>query len=88
MPNPGIISFTAGVAGLLLAFVIYAMVKRQPAGTEIMQRIAAKIHKGAMVFLAAEYKILALFIVVVAGLLFAFWPDSETSYAFIGGGEC
>jgi len=88
MPNPGIISFTAGVAGLLLAFVIYAMVKRQPAGTEVMQRIAAKIHKGAMVFLAAEYKILALFIVVVAGLLFAFLPDPETSYAFIVGAAC
>ncbi len=88
MPNPGIISLTAGVAGLLLAFVVYGLVKRQPDGTETMQKIAAKIHKGAMVFLAAEYKILALFILVVAGLLYAFLPDHETSYAFIVGAAC
>lgn len=88
MPNPGIFSFAAGVVGLLLAFAIYGMVKRQPAGTEVMKKIAEKIHTGAMVFLAAEYKILAIFIVVVAGLLFAFVPTPETSYAFIVGAAC
>jgi K(+)-stimulated pyrophosphate-energized sodium pump len=39
-----------------------------------MQRIAASIQEGAMAFLKAEYKVLAIFVVVVAGLLA--WANS------------
>jgi K(+)-stimulated pyrophosphate-energized sodium pump len=40
-----------------------------------MQRIAASIQEGAMAFLKAEYKVLAIFVVVVAGLLA--WANSS-----------
>lgn len=85
MPNPGIISLVAGVIGLIIAFLIYGMVKRQAAGTDLMQSLAGKIHEGAMVFLKAEYKILAIFIIIVTGLLFFFHPHHETAYAFVVG---
>lgn len=86
--NPGIVSLVAGIAGLLLAFLIYGMVNRQNPGTEHMQSLAEKIHKGAMVFLKAEYKILILFVVIIAILLFVFHPDHETAYAFVVGAAC
>ncbi|MCL4306491.1 sodium-translocating pyrophosphatase [bacterium] len=85
MPNPGIIAFVAGIIGLIIAFFIYGMVKKQSPGPENMQRLADKIHQGAMVFLKSEYKILFLFIVLVAGLLFFLHPHRETAYAFIVG---
>ncbi len=85
MPNPGIISLVAGAIGLIIAFLIYGMVKRQAAGTDLMKSLAEKIHKGAMVFLKAEYKILAIFIVIVTALLFFLHPHRETAYAFLVG---
>lgn len=88
MPNPGIISLVAGFAGLLVAFLIYVMVRSQPAGTDLMKKLAEKIHKGAMVFLRAEYKILSVFIVLVSALLYFFHPNPETAYAFIVGAGC
>lgn len=88
MPNPGIISLIAGFAGLLVAFLIYVIVRRQPAGTDLMKKLAEKIHKGAMVFLKAEYKILSVFIVLVSALLYFLHPNPETAYAFIVGAGC
>ncbi len=60
------------VFGLLaLAFTFWraAWVARQDPGTEKMQRIGASIAEGAMAFLRAEYKVLAVFVAAVAGLL-------------------
>ncbi len=59
----------AGVSALVFAFYKASWVKRQDAGTEDMKDIAARIREGAMAFLAREYKVLAIFVVVVAGLL-------------------
>ena len=74
----------AGVVGLFFAFFMYLSVAKQPSGTEKMQFIEKEIHKGAMAFLRAEYKILAVFVVVVAGLLF--WKfELATSMAFVFG---
>ncbi|MBN96245.1 MAG: sodium-translocating pyrophosphatase [Deltaproteobacteria bacterium] len=59
----------AGVLALLYAFINAGWVKKQDAGTDEMKDIAARIQEGAMAFLAREYKVLAVFVVVVAGLL-------------------
>jgi len=59
----------AGVLALLYAFVNAGWVKKQDAGTDEMKDIAAQIQEGAMAFLAREYKVLAAFVIVVAGLL-------------------
>ena len=58
----------AGVLGLAFALVIYIKITRQPAGTEKMIYIGNEIYTGAMTFLKAEYTILSVFAVVVAGL--------------------
>jgi K(+)-stimulated pyrophosphate-energized sodium pump len=57
-----------GVAGLLYMAVLQAWVKKQDAGDAKMRAIADHIADGAMAFLKAEYRVLAIF-VVVAGLL-------------------
>jgi K(+)-stimulated pyrophosphate-energized sodium pump len=60
----------AGVLALIYAYFKAAWVKKQDPGTESMQEIAGQIQAGAMAFLKAEYRVLAAFVVFVAGLLF------------------
>ena len=59
----------AGVVALIFAFMKSAWVNKQDAGNDVMKTIAANIREGAMAFLRAEYSKLAIFVVVVAGLL-------------------
>ena len=61
----------AGVLALLFAYSKATWVSKQDPGTIEMQEIAIEIEKGAMAFLAREYKVLSIFVVVVAGLLVA-----------------
>ncbi|HUH12842.1 MAG TPA: sodium-translocating pyrophosphatase [Longimicrobiales bacterium] len=58
-----------GVVGLLGALGLYLYVRSQPVGTEVMSDLADQIHAGAMAFLRREYSVLAVFLIVVAGLL-------------------
>ena len=58
-----------GVIALLYTFWKSAWVSKQEVGTERMARIAKNIADGAMAFLKAEYKVLAIFVAVVAVLL-------------------
>jgi K(+)-stimulated pyrophosphate-energized sodium pump len=79
----------AGVLALLFAFWRASWVKSQDAGDETMRTIAARIQEGAMAFLAAEYRYLAVFVVLVAGLLaVANWSSPGgvwTSVSFVVG---
>ncbi len=59
----------AGVIALIFAFWKATWVNKQDAGDARMQEIAGEIRTGAMAFLAREYKVLALFVLLVAGLL-------------------
>jgi K(+)-stimulated pyrophosphate-energized sodium pump len=59
----------AGVLALGFAFWRSQWISRQDPGTEKMQKIGAYIADGAMAFLRAEYKALAIFVVAVAALL-------------------
>ena len=53
------------VVALLFAVYKIAFVSKQDAGTDRMKEISASINEGAKAFLFAEYKILAIFIVVL-----------------------
>ena len=53
------------VVALLFAFYKIAFVSKQDAGTDRMKEISSAISEGARAFLFAEYKILAIFIVVL-----------------------
>ena len=63
-----LISITAGCGVLALGFAWLrgSWISRQDAGDATMQRIAAHIREGAMAFLGREYRVLAVFVVVVA----------------------
>jgi len=58
-----------GVFALAFTFWKSAWVSKQEVGTERMARIADNISEGAMAFLAAEYKVLAIFVAIVAVLM-------------------
>ncbi|MBP48098.1 MAG: sodium-translocating pyrophosphatase [Myxococcales bacterium] len=60
----------AGVVGLALSVFFYFRVKSLPEGNETMNMIGRYIREGAMTFLVREYKVLAVYTVVVFGLLF------------------
>ena len=59
-----------GVIALIFVFVKNAWVGKQDEGDEKMSRIAKNIADGAMSFLKAEYKILSIFVIAVAILLY------------------
>ena len=59
-----------GVAALVFVFFKNSWVTKQDGGNEKMARIAKNIADGAMSFLKAEYKILSIFVVAVAILLY------------------
>jgi K(+)-stimulated pyrophosphate-energized sodium pump len=59
----------SAVIALIFAFIKSTSVSKADAGTEEMQTIAGRIADGARAFLVAEYKVLAIFVVVVAVLL-------------------
>ncbi len=59
----------AGVLALLYGFIKAAWVAKQDPGNERMQNIGKWIADGAMAFLRAEYKVLAIFVFAVALIL-------------------
>ncbi|MDF1517076.1 MAG: sodium-translocating pyrophosphatase [Lutibacter sp.] len=59
-----------GIVALVFVFFKNSWVTKQDGGNEKMARIAKNIADGAMSFLKAEYKILSIFVVAVAILLY------------------
>ncbi|HIJ58747.1 MAG TPA: sodium-translocating pyrophosphatase, partial [Deltaproteobacteria bacterium] len=73
-----------GIFSLIIAFLIYNYVKKQPNGTPLMQELEDAIHKGAMAFLKREYSVLIIFIAIVFVLLG--WGIAwKTAIAFVTG---
>jgi K(+)-stimulated pyrophosphate-energized sodium pump len=58
-----------GVLALIIAAFFYFKVMALGKGTETMERIAGYIREGAMAFLFRQYKVLAIYGVVVAALI-------------------
>lgn len=82
-----------GVLALVFVFIKNMWVGKQDEGDAKMARIAKNIADGAMSFLKAEYKILSIFVIAVAALLY-FKGSSETgsngmvAISFIVGAIC
>ena len=79
-----IIPILFGMAGLVVANYLYKMVKQYPEGEDKVAKIGDAIHKGAMVFMAREYKMLGIFSLVLIVLLYIFL-GADTVFAFIVG---
>jgi len=60
---------TAIVAAILFSLVKRSVVLSKPRGNKKMIEISDLIHKGAMTFLHAEYKVISIFVIVVAIIL-------------------
>ena len=68
-----------GVLALIFVLLKSGWVSKQDVGDEKMSRIAKNIADGAMSFLKAEYKVLAIFVVAVAVLLYFKGSSEEGS---------
>ncbi|MCH8246177.1 MAG: sodium-translocating pyrophosphatase [Bacteroidetes bacterium] len=74
---------TVGVLALLFAYSKTRWVSRQDQGTDLMIEISNDIAAGARAFLKREYQVLAIFVVVVAGLLILANMNRPESSPFI-----
>ncbi len=72
-----------GVLGLLYMAVLNNWVGKQESGNEKMSGIAQHIAEGAMSFLKAEYRMLAVFVLIAGGLLGFLSTQVETTHWFI-----
>ena len=72
-----------GIVALLYTFWKSAWVSKQEVGTDKMARIAKNIADGAMAFLKAEYKVLAIFVAIVT-LLMALSGNNVGSSIMVG----
>ncbi|MEE8521408.1 MAG: sodium-translocating pyrophosphatase [Gemmatimonadota bacterium] len=91
MNEPLIAVAGAGVLALIFAFWRARVVARADAGTDEMIEIAGYIREGAMAFLNREYRVLAIFVLVVAGLLAVVNVPRGTSLvavSFVVGAVC
>ncbi|MGB0814962.1 MAG: sodium-translocating pyrophosphatase [Poseidonia sp.] len=84
MENIAMISAGAAALGLVIAFVLYQQVNKVKIDNEVVADITAEIRKGAMAFLFAEYRVLAVFCLAVGALLYGL-NDLETAIAFFLG---
>lgn len=82
-----------GVLALIFTFIKSSWVGKQDPGTPKMKGIAESIQEGAMSFLRAEYKVLAIFVACIAVLLVFGGMQSESSsplaaVSFVVGAFC
>ncbi len=78
------IAAAAGLFGLAVAFMLYQQVNKVKIDNEKVANITEEVQKGAMAFLFAEYRVLAIFVVVVGAALTQL-NDVNTALAFFGG---
>jgi K(+)-stimulated pyrophosphate-energized sodium pump len=59
----------AGIIGLIYTYFRSSWVSRQDQGTEKMKRLSTHIADGAMAFIKAEYRVIAVFVIIIGILL-------------------
>ncbi|MGG8495272.1 sodium-translocating pyrophosphatase [Tenacibaculum sp. TC6] len=69
--------------GLIFMYVKMVWVKKQAAGSDKMQSISKSIKEGALAFLAAEYRLLLIFVVIASLALFGISQIVETTSIMI-----
>jgi K(+)-stimulated pyrophosphate-energized sodium pump len=80
----GLVALGVALVGLVTAFRLYKKVDAVPVNNPKVADIGRQIQDGAMAFLRAEYRVLAIFVVVVAALLLV-GINWQTSTAFLLG---
>ncbi len=82
-----LISVILGLLGLLSAYLVYLKVRSSSDGEGRVKEIGDEIHLGAMVFMSAEYKRLAIFCLVCIAALY-FFLGWQTAISFLLGALC
>ncbi|UCE18636.1 MAG: sodium/proton-translocating pyrophosphatase, partial [Gemmatimonadota bacterium] len=84
-----LIAAGAGLLGLVFALYLIRYVLKQDEGPERMREISGAIKEGALAFLSREYRILALFVVLVT-IVLGVLPGLGVSvaFAFVFGALC
>lgn len=72
-----------GLLGLMFVYIKNIWITKQEVGNEKMATIANNIAKGAMSFLKAEYRILSIFVVCLAVLLYIKGSNEEGSHGMV-----
>ncbi len=82
-----LITVFLGLIGIMSAYALYLKVKSSPEGEGRVKEIGDEIHLGAMVFMSAEYKRLAIFcLICILALYFSLgW---QTAASFLLGALC
>ncbi|HYF83904.1 MAG TPA: sodium-translocating pyrophosphatase [Clostridia bacterium] len=78
----------SGVLALIFAWVLAASIIKKDPGNDRMKEIMGFIHEGAMAFLFREYKVLAVFVVVMSVILGIFLKSWLTAICFVAGAGC
>ena len=87
MLTNAILPITFGAFGMIAALLIYVNIIKSPAGEGRVKEIADEIHLGAMVFMASEYKRLAIFCLICIVALYASL-GADTAISFTLGALC
>ena len=87
MLSTAILPIGLGALGMIAALLTYVKILQSSGGEGRVKEIADEIHLGAMVFMAAEYKRLAIFCLVCIVALY-FSLGSGTAIAFFLGAAC
>ncbi|MDB2324322.1 sodium-translocating pyrophosphatase [Alphaproteobacteria bacterium] len=81
MLTSAVMPISLGILGLVAAFMVYARILQTPSGDGRVKEIADEIHLGAMVFMASEYKRLAIFcLICIIALYFSLGADTAISF--------
>ena len=76
--SPLIIAIVVAIFALVFAFILTSLVSKEDEGTDKMKEISASIREGAKAFLFAEYKILAI-VIVILFIAIAIFTDTTTA---------
>jgi len=81
------ISLFIGVLGLITVLILAVSILKKPRGTRKMEEISEMIQEGATAFLMREYRSIAIFVLILAVILF-FGIARKTAFAFVSGALC
>ena len=71
------------IVGLIFMYIKMVWVKKQDAGNDKMKSISKSIKEGALAFLAAEYRLLLIFVVIASLALFGISQIVDTTSIMI-----
>ncbi len=90
MGNLIYVVLAASLVALGFAFIFYRQMLKESEGTDLMQKIAAHVRKGAMAYLKQQYKVVIIVFIVLAAiftLMAGFGlQNSWVPFAFLTGG--